>query len=171
MSNLISLYGAVKVDGRYLVNETFLQDCTPANIVSVMPCTFPNAEGTNVDGFWIRYQNPMGLVIEDIYLAENPDLLDLDEFLTGLGVVSATNKFTKYTTLLRGSDIAEGLVPSGTNMLINDIYTQGRAYNPDDDETFVKVTAKNRLSYTQYVFDGDQTYAGSYQYFTDNGNA
>ncbi len=170
MSNLISLYGATKVDGRYLVNENFLQDCSPANIVSVMNCIFPNAEGVDVPGFWIRYQNPMGLTIEDIYMATHTDLTTLDEFLTGLGVVSATNKFTKYTDLQSGSDIAAGLVPADTDMLINDIFTQGRAYNVDDNNTFVLVTAKNRLSYTKYVFAGDQTYAGQYEYFTASGN-
>lgn len=170
MSNFISLYGATKVNGLYVAGPDFLQDCPAAQIVSVMNTTFSNSEGSEVTGFWIRVQNPMGLTIEDVYMEQHTNLTTLSEFLTGLGVVSTTNTFTLYDNLLRGSDIAEGLVPANTDMLLNDVWTQNRTYAPDTDETIINVTAKNRLSYTQYIFAGDQTYAGSYQYFTDSGN-
>lgn len=171
MSNEISLFGAIKVNGRYLVNESFYTDCTPQNIVTVMPCIIPNYLGIDVPAFQIVYLNPQGLVYNTIYLPAQLGLTSLANFLTGLGVVSATNKFTIYTDLYSSSDISHGLVVANTSVLINDIYTQSRSYAPDENQTIVQVTNSNRLTYTRYNFVGDQTYAGQYLYFGSGGNA
>lgn len=171
MSNLISLYGAIKVNGLFIADyASFLQDCPASQIVSVMPTTFPDINGNDTAGFWVRVQNPMGLTVEDVYLAPNAGLVTLANFASGLTAVSTTNTFTTYTDLVRGSDFPEGFVAANTSMLLNDVFTQNRTYDPNNDQTLINVTAKNRLSYTQYVFDGDQTNAGQYEYFTSSGN-
>jgi hypothetical protein len=173
MSNLISLYGAVKVNGIFIATyDDFLQDCPASQIVSVQLVTIQDINGNDQPSFWVRVINPQGLTVEDVFLATNNGLLTLDNFASGLAAQSATNKFTKYTDLVRGSDIDANLVEPNTDMLFNDFFTiPGRTYNPNEDQTIVSLNVKNRLSYTVYVFEGDQTYAGDYTYFTSTGNS
>jgi len=173
MSNLISLYGAIKVNGIFIANYSdFLQDCPASMIVSVQKVTIDNINGDATPTFWIRVVNPQGLTVEDVFLSTNDNLLTLANFKAGLEAQSGTNKFTTYEDLIRGSDIDSNLVAAETDMLINDFYTvNGRTYDPTAHETIVSVNVKNRLSYTIYVFDGDQTYAGDYTYFTSTGNS
>lgn len=173
MSNLISLYGAVKVNGIFIASYAdFLQDCPASQIVSVQLVTIKDINGNDQPSFWVRVINPQGLTVEDVFIATNDGLLTLANFASGLATQSATNKFTTYTDLKRGSDIDANLVEPNTDMLLNDFFTiPGRTYNPNEDETFVSINVKNRLSYTVYVFEGDQTYAGSYTYFTSSGNS
>lgn len=177
MSNFISLYGAIKVNGLWIANYTdFLADCPASQIVSVQLTSLVNQNGTDSPCFWIRVINPQGLTVEDIYLQTHTGLTTLANFASGLTAQSATNTFTTYDNLVRTSDLASNLVASGTSVLLNDVYSigsigGGRVYNPNTDETTVYVNIKNRLSYTQYVFSGDQTYAGDYTYFTSSGNS
>lgn len=174
MSNLISLYGAVKVNGILIATyDDFLQDCPASQIVSVQtPVTIQDINGNDQTCFWVRVINPQGLTVEDVFLSTNDNLLTLANFKSGLEAQSGTNKFTIYTDLIRGSDIPENLVTANTDLLLNDFFTiPGRTYNPNTDETIVSLNVKNRLSYTIYVFEGDQTYAGTYTYFTTTGNS
>ena len=173
MSNLISLYGAIKVNGIWIANYAdFLQDCPASQIVSVQLTSLVNPNGTDSPCFWVRVINPQGLTVEDVFLQTHVGLTTLANFASGLAAQSSTNTFTTYTDLLYGSDIASNLVEAGTDMLLNDFYTiSGRTYDPDGDTTTVSISVKNRLSYTTYVFAGDQTYAGHYTYFTSSGNS
>ncbi len=174
MSNLISLFGAIKADGKLLITNpasTFLRDVTPELIVWVRsPTLVKDLQGNERLAFQIVYVNPQNLTFETFYLPTEPNLLTLANFLTGLGVVSATNKFTLYQDLVKSSDQAQNSVAADTDYLINDIYAT-RQYLPGQDQTAVTVNLKNRLSTTQFFFEGDQTNAGHYQYFTSGGNS
>lgn len=173
MSNLISLYGAIKVNGIFIANYSeFLQDCPASQIVSVQKTTIDNLYGTPSECFWIRVVNPQGLTVEDVFLQTHTGLTTLANFASGLAAQSTTNTFTTYTNLVKSSDLDSNLVAANTDILINDFYAiSGRTYLPDAHQTLVSVSVKNRLSYTQYYFEGDQTYAGDYTYFTSSGNS
>ena len=162
--NLISLYGTIKANGTFVTE--FPQDITPAMIAWVAPVTIENEAGVSTPCFWIRVEAENQLSAQDYYLAVTTDLADLDEFLGALTALSASNTFTKYTTLKYSSDIAAGLITSTIDVLINDAFTQKRYYSATPNETAVYVKLKNRLLNTKFVFDGDQTIAGGGYYLT-----
>lgn len=163
IQNLISLLGAVKINGQVLTSP-FYQDGN--NLVTVQgPVTI---EG--VSSFYLTCNSPRSLPATTVALRA-VEIGSLDNFATGLLTTFPKATFQKYIDLVRGSNIAEGLVAANTDMLINDQSTVSRTYLPDTDETLVQVELKNALSLVTYTFAGDQTSAGQYYYFTVSGNA
>jgi hypothetical protein len=163
LQKLISLLGTVKINGQVLTSP-FYQDGN--NIVTVQgPVTVED-----VSCFYLTCNAPRSLPATTVCLRAE-EIGDLDDFASGLATVFTKASFSKYTDLVRGSNIAEGLVASGTDLLINDQATVSRTYLPDTDETLVQVVLGNALSLVNYVFAGDQTDAGQYYYFTSSGNA
>lgn len=165
MANQISLFGAVVVNGYQLVNpEQFFQDVSPKDIVTVELTIIVNGSGTSVPAFKIVYNNRQGLTQDTYFLGTHNGLTTLANFKSGLAAVSADNKFTIYTDLIRTSNWASSMVPASYSMLINDAYTT-RIYMTNGNQTQVNVTQVNSLSKLQCYFQGDQTLAGTYYYF------
>lgn len=170
--NFASMANAISVDGYYIYTGNlgqFLGDVNCQSIVSVMPCTIYDANGDEVSAFQIITQNPKGVTAGTIYLPQNEHLTSIADFDAGLAAISGNNDFTAYTNLYSTSNMPHNFVADSTSVLLNDNYSS-RIYTPDLDQTTVYVNYGNALTYTAFVFAGDQTFAGNQYYLYATGN-
>jgi hypothetical protein len=169
--NFVSWANAIKINGYYLYTGNlaqFLMDSAAYKIATVFPCTIKNASGVDTAAFKFTLVNSKGITADTIYLPQNQHLTSIADVDAGLTAISGNNDFTTYTSLVRGSDFPTGWY-TGVSVLINDTLCH-RNYVPDNDETWVYVDIQNSLSRVQYVFSGDQTFAGNQYYFYVTGN-
>ncbi len=170
--NMISLFGAVKVNGLLIANPySFFQDANIAQIVWVhSPTTIQNAQGNDITAFQVMYVEPQSLTYTTFYLPTRVGLTTLANFKTGLTTINAGNLFTIYTSLVKSSDQASTRIPAGVDMMFGDNHMEGEQYLNSSGQTVVSVNIKNRLIRTNFFFSGNQTYAGQYLYFKSDGN-
>lgn len=176
MANLISLFGAIKANGKLLIQNpsSFFQDVTPANILYVKtPVSILNINGTPIMAFEIQYQTQQGLTQNSFFLPVSANLVNIADFLAGLiAVGGARNQFTTYTNLFKTSNQPSNLLPGNQSVLINNDFEASVSYLASQNLTAVTVNQVNSLSNFIMFFTGDQNSGGSlaYSYFTKTGN-
>ena len=163
MSNKISLYGALKVNGLVVdYSKPILVDVSSDNLLYVLPAQTQNFGSDDLIPAWqLTLENPNGLTANVYYLQKTSDTETIAEFLTALS--SSDTTFVNYSNLekINGKEVAT----SGQNILVNDKFMNSRTYVPSANNTVIKVNCKNFLSPTVFTVDGNQTIAGAYTYF------
>lgn len=179
-TNKISLYSAVKIDGKpVLFSEKPLIDITPEQVVYIIPTLVTNYGGALplVPAYEFVCQNPNGLTQDTYYLLVNATLPAMSDVLTALNTtISSDVTFTYYTELEQidyldvntipaysSSNISYSAIPM--TLIVNDAFMHDRTYIPNDNNTIVTVNCKNWLSKKKFTVNGNQSIAGTYTYF------
>ena len=175
MSNTVSLFGAVKVDGYNYIQHpsTFYRDANAEYILWVrLINTTINKVKANY--FYLAYMNPKGLTQEYFILPIQTNLQNLTDFQAGLLAINDKNTFTLWTSLYKTSNQPHGFLANLGATLLQVLVNDDKAddqYLAAQNLTAVSITtAPNLLSKFIFYLTGDQNYAGSYKYFVKTGN-
>jgi hypothetical protein len=167
MANYMSLYGAVKINGKLtLPADPPRIDASIEKIVYVIPAQVYDTYGTLTPCFQVVLEDDKSLTEDTAYLYQIDGMTTIAQFLAALVALPTEVPFTQYNTLLT-IDYKEYLSDDQpVNVLINDRYVvDERVYNPSQDTTAVYVWCVNWLKKRIFTFDENQTTAGAYEYF------
>lgn len=167
MANYMSLYGAVKINGKLTIpSDPPRIDANIEKIIYVMPAQVYDTYGTLTPCFQVVLEDDKSLSEDTAYLYQIDGMTTIAQFLAALNALPTEVPFTQYNTLLSIDYRPYESSNQPVNVLINDRYVvDERQYSPSQDTTAVFVWCVNWLKKRIFTFDENQTLAGGYSYF------
>lgn len=168
-------------NGQYLTppisNQPNFSDIPIAQVVKVRFKQLPDINGNLINAFQMIVQNPKAVGntqgATELWIQSKGFEVSLQALQTALNTsgINPVNSFSLYSGLIQDPVPFQVFGDYLGGIIINDSWTRGRKYNPEDPNgvnavgvTYIPINIINTLEYQQVMVNGDQSSGGGYYY-------